>query len=236
MFTSSLFLTLCVGVVVLATPQQQFRFIPSQSYYLSDPLLSSSSIPQSTIYSSSSSSDSNSLSYIQPPAPHPPQQQQLSGGALGGGIGNLFERVIAEATEYVENGENPIPVNNTHGAGGKRRESLSFCAYLKKILFIYCEGHHHEGTAPNGFAHGSHNYLGGHHGGHGMGGHNYCKFTPKSHKLGKVSNIHIRAYEMLTKQYQVPKQQAVSYLRSRLPQECFRETRHLHCDANIRYR
>lgn len=55
-------------------------------------------------------------------------------------------------------------------------------------------------------------------------------------KIGKISNIHIRAYEMLTKQYQVPKTQAVAHLRARLPSYCFREERGLPCDRNARYR
>ncbi|CAL8090344.1 unnamed protein product [Orchesella dallaii] len=90
--------------------------------------------------------------------------------------------------------------------------------------------------------HRNHSYSfdhfgGGHGGGHGMGGHNYCKFTPLSEKIGRISNIHIRAYETLTKRYQMPKNQVLRALNARLPNECYPEQRKpIACDTNARYR
>lgn len=104
-----------------------------------------------------------------------------------------------------------------------------------KLICVFSPAHHPH-TPPNSHAVGSHGFSGHHHGGHGMNGHNYCKFTTKSMKVGRVSNIHIKAYEMLTKQYQVPKTQALSYLRARLPDYCTREQRPLYCDRSSRYR
>lgn len=89
------------------------------------------------------------------------------------------------------------------------------------------------------YAFGGHGHFGGHGrgGGHGMGGHNYCKFTPLSEKIGRISNIHIRAYEILTKRYQMPKQQIIRQLNARLPSECYPEQRRpLACDGNGRFR
>jgi len=79
---------------------------------------------------------------------------------------------------------------------------------------------------------------GGHHGGgHGMGGHNYCKFTPTTQKIGRISNIHIKAYEILIKRHQIPKSQAIAQLSARLPDFCRKEEMlPIACDRNARYR
>jgi hypothetical protein len=84
-----------------------------------------------------------------------------------------------------------------------------------------------------GGGHGGHARMGG----HGMGGHNYCKFTPTTQKIGRVSNINIKAYEILTKRYQVSKSQAIAQLSSRLPDFCRKEEMiPISCDRNSRYR
>lgn len=94
----------CLSVVVIATPQ--YSFLPSYSYSSVDPLLSSPSI------STSSFLPSNSLNYVQQQQPSFPQTRES-------GIGSLLERVIAEATEYVENGE--LPVHTNHSAAHMRK-------------------------------------------------------------------------------------------------------------------
>lgn len=121
-------LVFVVGSVVLVTPQ--YSYLPAnsystlgQSYYSPDPLLSSQSISQNTFF------PSNSLTYSQPP----PQaiHQSVPLGSGGGrfrapiyqqqssspGINSLFERVIEEASVFVENGEVEIAVNQSahHG-------------------------------------------------------------------------------------------------------------------------
>lgn len=90
--------------------------------------------------------------------------------------------------------------------------------------------------------HRNHSYTLDHFGvhgrkGHGMGGHNYCKFTPLSEKIGRISNIHIRAFEILTKRYNMQKDHVIRTLNARLPNECYPEQRKpIFCDPNSRYR
>lgn len=95
------------------------------------------------------------------------------------------------------------------------------------------EGHRNYSHHFNGFG----SIRGHQHGGHGMSGHNYCKFTPLSEKIGRISNIHIKTFEILTKRYNMQKDHVIRQLHARLPNECYPEQRKpLACDANARYR
>lgn len=72
--------------------------------------------------------------------------------------------------------------------------------------------------------------------GHGRGGHNYCKFSPTTEKIGRASHVNIKAYEILQNRYQVPKHLAIAHLRARMLDFCTREERPLTCDPTARYR
>ncbi|OXA44238.1 chorion peroxidase [Folsomia candida] len=73
--------------------------------------------------------------------------------------------------------------------------------------------------------------------GHGLGGHVYCKFTPTTLKIGRLSNINIKSYEILTGKYQIRKDQVLPYLTQRLPDYCKKEeVLPLVCNPSSRYR
>ncbi|CAG7819060.1 unnamed protein product [Allacma fusca] len=74
--------------------------------------------------------------------------------------------------------------------------------------------------------------------GHGHHGHNnshsYCKFTASSEKIGRFSNHNLRAYDILTRRFNMPKRMVIKLLHARSPEFCHRQV--VDCNPYAKYR